>query len=267
MGERARWMVAVAACLVAVGGGYWLGSARADGIPTMETLAYSGELTDAGAAATGSFMIGVSLWSDASSTTATFRECDTVAASTTVTSGHFRRVLDASCVQAVHDNPDLWAEVSVGGTALMPRTHVSAVPYAVEADRVAPVVRGGVSISSGVFCGVSPSPTAGGITFAGVTSGYPAGKRICETACGSASAHMCEASEVGRSVQMEILPRTTSAWYVSALMYPGMASSQSRDCESFTTSDPARSGAVWDGVMNAVSNTSCNSLLPILCCD
>ncbi len=113
---------------------YWTGSARAGGIPTSNPLYYSGLLTDkTGKVLTGSKAISVVLWN---AVTAGNKKCTTAAKTTNLVQGRFRVALDKTCIKAVQDNSDLWVEVVVDGTS-MGRTKIGAVPYAVEAQRVA----------------------------------------------------------------------------------------------------------------------------------
>ena len=49
--------------------------------------------------------------------------------------GRFSVTLPAECADAVHEKTDLWSEAAVGpAKTLLPRAHVGAVPYALEAD-------------------------------------------------------------------------------------------------------------------------------------
>ncbi len=109
-----------------------LDRALADGPPTIEPLVYAGTLIDGSTPVEGSRSIGIVLWSSATASTASDRACATAPAAMPVTAGRFRVVLDATCSAAVHARPDLWVELSVDGT-VMPRTHLGAVPYALEA--------------------------------------------------------------------------------------------------------------------------------------
>jgi hypothetical protein len=108
----------------------------ADGIPTIEPLAYSGVLQNSvGAPVTSTVSARLSLWDDQTATLSTNRKCETsVATLTPDSAGRFRIILEATCLAAVKTNPNLWVQVEIGATAL-PRTKLGAVPYAVEADR------------------------------------------------------------------------------------------------------------------------------------
>ncbi len=114
--------------------GYWASAARAGGIPTTDPLFYSGLLTDkTGVALSGKKAVAIDLYDAA---TGGSKKCTTAAKSVTLVQGRFRVALDKACVEAVHDNADLWVEVIVDGTS-MGRSKIGAVPYAVEAQRVA----------------------------------------------------------------------------------------------------------------------------------
>ena len=58
-----------AAVAVAIGlGGYFLGRAGAEGVPTTDPLVYSGMLMDGGVPVDGLRRIGVTIWTDPTST-------------------------------------------------------------------------------------------------------------------------------------------------------------------------------------------------------
>lgn len=256
MRKHVKFAGLVVVCAVVLGAGYWIGAARAAGIPATETLAYSGELTDGGTVATGSYMIGVSLWSDGSSATGTFRECDTPAASTTVSSGHFRVPLDPTCVQAVRDNPELWAQVTVSGTALVPRTHISAVPYAIEAAHL--------SVTGPSWLGVTTMVTSGDIVRGGLR-GYAAAAAICAGEfAGHPNAHMCTASEVTTSAAFPPVFTVAAryAWYAS-----GVANVTSTDCSGYEDARATSAGSEWVFPDQAPTTDACSLTRPILCCD
>lgn len=130
-----RWLPWTLGALCFAAGGYLVGTARATGIPTTGTLTYSGLLEDQGQRVnSAAFPIGLSLWDDQVSTDAAMhRRCELPSAPTAVTNGRFRLVLPDDCVTAVHGNPDLYVDLSLQGASL-PRTKLSAVPYAVEAS-------------------------------------------------------------------------------------------------------------------------------------
>lgn len=115
----------------ALGVAYFVGVARADGIPTGEVLFYSGTLEDNGVPVDGTRAVSIELFDAVSGGSA---QCTTSAAAVTITAGHFRVPLSSTCVVAIRANPNLFLEVTVGGTVL-PRSKLGAVPYAVEAAR------------------------------------------------------------------------------------------------------------------------------------
>jgi hypothetical protein len=117
--------------VVAIGSAYFIGRARAAGVPTTTPLTYSGTLTDTtGTALTGSKNLQVQFWDMA---TAGNVVCTTGSAAQTLVNGGFSIALPDPCVTAVHTTQDLWAEVLVDG-ASTGRTKIGAVPYALEAD-------------------------------------------------------------------------------------------------------------------------------------
>ena len=136
--------------VVAIGSAYFLGRARAAGVPTTTPLTYSGTLTDtAGVAINGSKNLQVQFWDMATAGTVV---CTTGSAAQTLVNGGFSIALPDPCVAVIHSTQDVWAEVLVDG-ASTGRTKIGAVPYALEADsavKVAKDVSGtGMRICSG----------------------------------------------------------------------------------------------------------------------
>jgi len=128
---------AVLALAVAVGGlAYNQSRARADGIPAMRPLTYAGTLEEGGAPVNGTRNLRLTLWDSATSTESVNTRCITTAAGAMVTNGRFQVVLDAACAGVVRSTPDLWLEIEVNGGSLG-RTKLSAVPFAIEANRAA----------------------------------------------------------------------------------------------------------------------------------
>jgi len=114
----------------AISGGYFVGRARAAGIPTMQPLTYSGVLTDdSGAPLAGSKNIQIMFFDAAVGGNAA---CSTLPATQTLVGGAFQVVLPDTCVTAVRASVNVWVEVFVDATSLG-RTKLGAVPYAIEA--------------------------------------------------------------------------------------------------------------------------------------
>jgi hypothetical protein len=136
--------------VAAIGSAYFIGRARAAGVPTTTPLTYSGTLTDtSGVALTGSKNLQVQLWDAA---TAGNVACTTGSAAQMLVNGGFSIALPDPCVAAIHTTQDLWAEVLVDGGSTG-RTKIGAVPYALEADSAVKVVKdlsgSGMRICSG----------------------------------------------------------------------------------------------------------------------
>jgi hypothetical protein len=113
--------------------GYHLSTAKASGAPTVNPLAYGGFLENNGTPIDGVDAITINLWNDATSVAVANLVCAT-SSTTRVNQGYFRVPLNSTCLGAVENNADTWAEVVVGGQSLG-RSKVSAAPYAIEADR------------------------------------------------------------------------------------------------------------------------------------
>lgn len=119
--------------LLACAGGVVAGRALATGAPVQTPLTYGGVITDKdGKPYAGPQDVSLSFYDKADATTP---KCTAPTVQAEGGTGRFSVVLPAECAQAVHDAPDLWTEAVVGaGKVVLPRTHVGAVPYALEAD-------------------------------------------------------------------------------------------------------------------------------------
>lgn len=131
---NAKKLALSCAALGLVAGGAFLGGrALATGGPTLTPLTYGGVLTDPSGKPYGAAQDVTLRFYD--SPTATVAKCTSPPTQAEANTGRFQVVLPSECVQAVHDAPDLWTEATVGpAKTVLPRTHVGAVPYALEAD-------------------------------------------------------------------------------------------------------------------------------------
>ena len=132
------------------------------------------------------------------------------------------------------------------------------------------------SVGPTLYCGTSPSPTTGAITFNG-KNGYAGAKAMCEASAGcgmSPTAHMCDASEIQRSMQVG-LSNIPTGWYSSAFYsyYPGTTAS-SLDCFGWGSATNQYQGPVWSSTPEPGQGTQpwpdiggCNTMNPVLCCD
>lgn len=112
-------------------------------------------------------------------------------------------------------------------------------------------------------------------------NGYRAGKRLCEAAAKSATAHMCDNAEMIRSDQLGLFTAPLVAndenfWVASASGTPGPAGSNTRDCIGFTYVTSTEYATVWTvnmktGVPLAGGSSfnvqPCTSQYAIACCD
>lgn len=153
----------------AVLAGYRFG--RADGVPAAETLVYSGLLEEGGARVTGERSIRASVWD---APTAGTEICLPRVATLSVAGGAFRIPLGDDCAAAVHDHPDAFLQLTIDNTTL-PRIRLSAVPYALEAERA--VSAGGPlqALLESIQGALVPVGTIH--AFAGSTA--PSGWRLC----------------------------------------------------------------------------------------
>jgi hypothetical protein len=129
-----RWMTwSVVGALATAGLGFVGARALATGAPQLSPLTYGGVLTDKdGKPYPTAQEVVVKFYDKVDAAAA---KCVAPAALAEAGTGRFSVVLPGECAQAVRDTPDLWSEATVGGgKTVLPRVHVGAVPYALEAD-------------------------------------------------------------------------------------------------------------------------------------
>ena len=178
-----RWMTwSVLGALATAGLGFAGARALATGAPQLSPLTYGGVLTDKDGKPYPSVQEVVLKFYD--KVDATAAKCVAPAALAEAGTGRFSVVLPGECAQAVRDSPDLWSEATVGGgKTVLPRVHVRAVPYALEADsaKVAAGATGALKAAvDGVVADVAAlkkAPAGGGapkvVDGAGVVLGTP----------------------------------------------------------------------------------------------
>lgn len=119
------------------------------------------------------------------------------------------------------------------------------------------VTKNGKSISiGGTYCGVTATTYDGS-----AVGGYTGAKAKCETACASATAHMCDAVEIGRSEQLGIAP-ANGAW-VAAFTD---TTDTTTDCISWTN-NTNNNGMVWNQSLPMILHAGCGTAHAIACCD
>lgn len=171
LSERHFMRCAVAALTVCVGAIAFNLRARADGVPTMSPLVYSGTLEEGGALRDGRHDLRLTVYDDAAASDASHVQCTTDAPMTPVTAGRFSVTLHADCATAVRQQPDLWIELTVDRVTLGPRTKLGAVPFALEANRAS-------GLTPAAANALVPSGTV--VAFAGGTDQVPVGWLLCD---------------------------------------------------------------------------------------
>lgn len=263
MKKRAvMWALVAAAALAIPGLAYFAGVVSAEGVPTTEPLVYSGLVLNGGAPDTAPSRTIVIQLFDAP--TAGIAVCVAGPRSTPLTHGRFRFVLDdPDCITAVHDHADLWVQVTVDATTL-PRTHIGAVPYALEADRVARAVGGETMSMTGLYCDRT-APMTGNV------GGYMAARRLCQATanCGP-SARACSVDEMARSAALMLVPTPLEAGRVTGGSVPRAMSGAPfvNDCVGFTDGGSHLS-QIWaqDGAQGYASIATCDVSMSIFCCE
>ncbi len=118
----------------------------------------------------------------------------------------------------------------------------------------------------GRFCGVT-SPTTG-LAKSGAMNGARAARILCQTACGDASAHVCNRAEASLSWQAWLFPASES-WVSQPGNYVNGTTTIS-DCNKFPAlgngdqwlaEDSMYYGSVWFG-----GGVTCDTALPLACC-
>ncbi len=133
----------------------------------------------------------------------------------------------------------------------------------IDAWQAHPVVtKHGVQFSlAAIYCGLTPSTTGQ------IAGGYAGAKSMCQTACSSASAHMCTGTEIVATAEAGVtVPFGSSVpggWY----------SDSPNDCYTWTSgagSGIQLLGPCWNNGADCYNGTYseyCTSSIPILCCD
>jgi hypothetical protein len=126
-----RWFASLTPLALVVA--FLAGRVLASGAPTKTPLTWAVTLTDATGKPYPTAQDVTLAFFDASSGGA--MKCQAPTIKSEAGTGRFGVVLPAACADAVHLTPDLWSEAAVGdGKTVLPRVHVGAVPYALEAD-------------------------------------------------------------------------------------------------------------------------------------
>ena len=132
------------------------------------------------------------------------------------------------------------------------------------------VTKNGKEFSLGaIYCGLTPSTTGQ------IAGGYAGAKGMCQTACSSASAHMCSAAEIVATAEASVtvvplVPPPDAS--VSLYAGGGWYSLTPDDCSSWTTNSDQIEGRCWNngascGSSGVAFSELCSSSLPVLCCD
>jgi len=278
MKKRQRLML-LAGGLMASVLGYVARGARAGGVPSApHTMAYTGVLTDTmGKSIAVPTQVEVSLWSDPTALTTEAQLCPTPPASlSTYTSppsssdGSFSVPLGSDCVAAIHANPNVWVQLQVVGAAMpMARVQLGAVPYALETARttyVSPTTQQQYSVGA-AFCNPTTASYTGDLkdAVAGSLNGYAAAKSLCQTACGSLSAHMCTNDELIRTMATGgTIPVT--GWYAAGIEVSGTANGcLITDCNAHTDGSGSTDAYSWGP--SGPGQVYCNQSQQVLCCD
>ena len=120
------------------------------------------------------------------------------------------------------------------------------------------VTKNSKSISiGGAYCGATATTYDGS-----AIGGYTGAKAKCETACASATAHMCDAGEIVRSQQLGIAP-ANGAW-VAAF---NDTTDTTVDCISWTNNQSNANGMAWNQALPMILHAGCDTAHAIACCD
>ncbi len=245
------------------------------GIPS-EPLAYSGTVFEGSGPLQSNRDVTVRLYS--AETQGTLLCTAPVVTAQASKQGRFEAPLGATCENIVRQNAEIWLEVFVSGAGAMTRTKLRSVPSALTAQRSFRTVAtsGTAQISSnGLFVRASAGMYPGAWSFMGL-SGYRAGKRVCETDVGTATAHVCAPEEAHRSALLGI--SVPSGWLMNMSGVQGymLGSTMNpvNECSGHTENGPgspgvagATLGVAWDATSAGVVTYWCSLSYSILCCD
>jgi hypothetical protein len=130
----------------------------------------------------------------------------------------------------------------------------------------------------GVYCGVTSAATNGIVTATTGTgqalTGYPAAKYLCQVTCGKPYAHVCEGSELVRTVTAGLKVGATG-WYQAGtgLVIPiGAGLLYDDDCGAWTSNGNNTFQGWWtidpaNARPNRPNNVGCDQSWPLLCCE
>lgn len=248
-------------------------AALGQGFPSAPQLVYRGAVASGAVGSTA--QMRVTLWKSSTGTLAADQLCGTNISNQTTpidSNGRFEVPLHDSCIEVVRTGGDVWSQLEVNNTPILPRTALKAVPFATKANQANRVIfsgDAGVVTSDGLYCGQSPTDTTGAIS-SGPLIGYRAAKQICQATCNSPSAHMCSINEIIRSHEVRI--PLQDGWVKSGhYVLPGVSNTRT-DCDAFkvgTSTGPAGNylGYGWDNGQEGVGTAPCSAMLRILCCD
>lgn len=242
--------------------------AVADGIPTVQPLTYTGVLQNSnGTPVTSAQSMQLTLWDDAMANASANQKCVTPTQSVTPDAqGRFQVQLDQACFDAVKSNPDLWIQLQIGA-AVLPRTKINAVPYAVESGRSSRqiIAYGGKRRTVfGQYCGATAAVNGAVSANAGAVTGFPATKILCEQACSSPTAHICSGVEVTASYELGLNP---PIGWVGTGTY-SVQGTATLDCRGFRSSSNGDSAHVWGNISDGyVDVGACGQVRALLCCD
>ena len=257
-------VVAAAGCvLVAIG---WLGRALADRGPMAPPIVYSGRMLMGGnAVADGDHMVQLALFSSMSGPTGNL--CDNGVVTAHTNNGHFSVALNTACANVFTSAATVYVDLTVDGTALTSRTRASAVPFAVQTERV--VYRSGTQATTdGLYAGTSASTTNGAVSFTVMgtpITGYQGARAACIAAVSSPTAHLCTGIELVRSAALGIVI-PGGAWYANGTYSAYSAGTAVRDCGGFTSASSVQFAPVWSAPNNPDA-ASCDTVRNLLCCD
>ncbi len=123
---------------------------------------------------------------------------------------------------------------------------------------------GGETISViGVLCGETAATTGNLFNSGTGSSGITAARELCQTTCGSTTAHMCSGHEASISSQLGLFP-TTGAW-INAMASNG--SDGDTNCTGWTSASGAQRGQVWGANGQSTQGLCDNATVEIACCD
>ncbi len=112
----------------------------------------------------------------------------------------------------------------------------------------------------GRYCGQTASLT-------GAAGGFTVIDTLCQSACGSTTAHLCSGPELQGGLPGGLMP-PGNAWYGGFIIHVDeIGSTVNQDCGGWSNASAGGGGSLFDSTTVAPNRDFCNASHPFACCD